>query len=95
MLRGMADPFELRLFFSNRLRGLNPCEDNSEEVVLFAEWTDFLIFDFSLLNTHVRIGDFCSFVRIVSHIEFQEHIPGIGAKKNSGIKRPTKPATPR
>ena len=32
----MADPFELRLFFSGRLRALNPCEDNSEEVVSFA-----------------------------------------------------------
>jgi hypothetical protein len=32
----MADPFELRLFFSNRLRALNPCEDNTEEVVAFA-----------------------------------------------------------
>lgn len=34
--RDMADPFELRLFFSNRLRGLNPCDDNTEEVVSFA-----------------------------------------------------------
>jgi hypothetical protein len=32
----MSDPFELRLFFSNRLRALNPCEDNSDEVVQFA-----------------------------------------------------------
>ena len=32
----MADPFELRLFFSNRLRALNPCEDTTDEVVAFA-----------------------------------------------------------
>jgi CTD kinase subunit gamma CTK3 len=32
----MADPFELRLFFSNRLRALNPCDDNTEDVVSFA-----------------------------------------------------------
>ncbi|KAF2675103.1 hypothetical protein BT63DRAFT_474766 [Microthyrium microscopicum] len=32
----MADPFELRLIFSKSLRALNPCEDNSDEVVSFA-----------------------------------------------------------
>jgi hypothetical protein len=32
----MSDPFELRLHFSNRLRALNPCDDNTEEVVSFA-----------------------------------------------------------
>jgi hypothetical protein len=32
----MSDPFELRLHFSNRLRALNPCEDNTDEVVSFA-----------------------------------------------------------
>jgi len=32
----MSDPFELRLYFSNRLKALNPCEDSTEEVVIFA-----------------------------------------------------------
>jgi hypothetical protein len=32
----MSDPFELRLHFSNRLRALNPCDDNTDEVVSFA-----------------------------------------------------------
>jgi hypothetical protein len=32
----MADPFELRLHFSNRLRDLNPFTDISDEVVAFA-----------------------------------------------------------
>ena len=32
----MSDPFELRLIFSNRLKALNPCEDNADEVVGFA-----------------------------------------------------------
>jgi hypothetical protein len=32
----MADPFEVRLYFSNRLRALNPCEDNIDEVATFA-----------------------------------------------------------
>jgi CTD kinase subunit gamma len=32
----MMDPFELRLYFSNRLKALNPCEDSAEEVVIFA-----------------------------------------------------------
>jgi CTD kinase subunit gamma CTK3 len=32
----MSDPFELRLHFSNCLRALNPCDDNTDEVVSFA-----------------------------------------------------------
>jgi hypothetical protein len=32
----MSDPFELRLIFSSRLKALNPCEDNADEVVGFA-----------------------------------------------------------
>lgn len=32
----MADPFELRLFFSNRLKALSLFEDNADEVASFA-----------------------------------------------------------
>ena len=31
-----GDPFELRLAFTNKLKGLNPCEDNADDVASFA-----------------------------------------------------------